>query len=137
MPGLALPPNLPVTARHYFVWGEVVLAWMPLLCEIGPQGPQGSFRRGNSPGTLAAALATCPMSDCRLPLMSPDTSPPDLLVAARGDVLGTQLTILRRMPFGGELRMGDRQRFLRPLCFLQLYCHTLTSMESTILDAII
>jgi hypothetical protein len=125
MPGLALPPQFPVTTWHDIVWGEVaVLAGVPLLREIGPQGLQGCFRRGNPSGTLAAAPAICPMSDCRLPLMPPDASPPNLLVAACGDILGVQLTILRRVPLGGELGMGYRQRFLLGIfCRLRLPGH--------------
>jgi hypothetical protein len=40
--------------------------------------------------------------------------PPNLLVAACGDVLGAQLDILRWMPLGGKFGMGDRQRLLQP-----------------------
>jgi hypothetical protein len=88
---------------------------------------------GASGGTYDAAdgafVAGLPPAEITCPEGLGQSRPPRL-----DDILGAQLTILRRMPLGGKLGMRDRQRLLGRFCLLQLYCHTPTSTESTYLD---
>jgi hypothetical protein len=53
-----------------------------------------------------------PVTDGGLPLMAKLAPPPDLFVAASGDILRPQIPVLGRVPLGGELRMCDGQRIL-------------------------
>ena len=95
LPFMALltdPPDLPVGPGGHIPRGQrAVFRWMPLLRQVRVGGGQVVVPRLDSPvGAHGTAAASCTGLDYSLPLMALPARPPDQLVAAGQELIGSK-----------------------------------------------
>src|SRR5262249_10446400 len=112
MPGLTLPPNLLVAVRGDIFGAKLaILRRVPLPCQIRIQGCQRGLRRGDPAAAEAATPALGPVVDRRRPCVPVGAQPPHLPAAPIRHVVRGEPLVLRWVPLGGELGVGNRQGF--------------------------
>ena len=95
LPFMALltdPPDLPVGPGGHIPRSQgAVFRWMPLFRQLGMGGGQVVVPRLDSPvGAHGTAAASCTGLDYSLPLMALPARPPDQLVAAGQELIGSK-----------------------------------------------
>lgn len=115
MTQLTPPPDCSIGADRNLFWPKVpVLRGIPLSCQLRIHRGKVVVARNNLPsGTnRAAAAATAPGANRRLPFMAFLAPPPNTFTGSRADILRCQRRILFRVPLRRQQRVRGEE-----ICF--------------------